>query len=198
MSYITSTQTLSFARKPHPKEEVCGDDGAAWDDPDHTWLVISDGLGHGAGAAKATEAALSWITANYSNNLEATVRGCDKAIRHTRGVSLNIARINRSTKATDYVSVGANLGWKVQRSGIQRFAGDSGVVGSGVRNLKTTRVDLDGAGYLVLASDGLNTTSDVSALYHSTFDGDVSLAEACLERWTTGKDDSSIFVYRFT
>lgn len=198
MSLITSSQTIYFARKPHPKETVCGDDGAAWDDADNTWIVISDGLGHGKGAAEATDAALVWLTSNYTNDLEATIRGCDRAIRHTRGVSLNIARISRSSQTATYASVGANLGWKLRRSENQRLVGDSDVVGAGISNIRLSTVNLDGAGFLILASDGLSTSSDVAEIYNSSFETGSNLAESCLNRWDTGRDDSSILMYRFT
>lgn len=116
MSFLTSSQTFYFTRKPHPKEQVCGDDGAVWDDADNTWLVISDGLGHGEGAAEASEAALSWITSNHSQYIETTIKGCDRAIRHTRGVSLNIAKIDRTNHEVSYASIGANLGWKYSKA----------------------------------------------------------------------------------
>ena len=197
MNFLTSSQKYYFARKPHPKEEVCGDDGAAWDESNITWLVVSDGLGHGQGAANATEAALKWITEHHTVDVEATVRSCDRAIRHTRGVSLNLARIDRDSRQATYLSVGANLGWKVHATGIQRLVGSTGVVGSGITTIRTTNIDLRGDGFLVLASDGIGAYSDVSELYTSTHNGGRNLAESCLERWDTGTDDASILIYRF-
>ncbi len=196
MSFFTSSQKIQFARVPHPKETVCGDDGASWDDGQYTWLAISDGLGHGTGAAEATEAALSWITNRYTDDIEATVRGCDRAIRHTRGVSLNLVKIDRENETARYVSIGANLGWHVQRADARRLASGSGVVGSGVSKLFTVDVDLTGTGYLVLASDGLSTTSDISQFFFSSIDGNKTMAEALLDRWNTGTDDASVLVYR--
>ena len=197
MNFLTSSQQISFARKPYPGEVVCGDDGAAWDDSNNTWLVISDGLGHGQGAADATEAALKWITKNYTSDLEATVKGCDRAIRHTRGVSLNLAKIDRELRIVTYASIGANLAWKVQSNERNRLVGGTGVVGGGIREVRTQKFDLVGSGYLILASDGLNGTSDVSELYSSSFDRGSSMAELFLERWHTGTDDASILIYRF-
>ena len=71
------------------------------------------------------------------------------------------------------------------------------MVGSGVNRVRISTFDLDGSGYLVLASDGLGISSDVSELYNSSFERGGTLAEACLERWNTGKDDASILIYRF-
>ena len=198
MSYLTSAQNVQFARVPHPKETVCGDDGAAWDDGQFTWLAISDGLGHGTGAATASKAALDWISQNYVDDIEATIRACDRAIRHTRGISLNIIKVDRENRTAKYPSVGANLGWKVQRKGTSRLVSNTGVVGNGVSKLQIFDVILDGAGYLVLASDGLSNSSDVSQLYNSWNSENQTSAEAILTRWNTGTDDASVLVYRFT
>lgn len=198
MSYLTSSQNVQFARAPHPKETICGDDGAAWDDGQYTWLAISDGLGHGSGAATASEAALNWITNHHVDDMAATVRACDRAIRHTRGISLNLVKVDRENRTAKYLSIGANLGWKVQRKGARRLVGNAGVVGNGVSKLQIYDVNLDGAGFLVLASDGLRNSSDVSELYTSWTSENQTTAEALLARWNTGNDDASVLVYRFT
>ncbi len=197
MSFITSAQNVQFARTPHPKETICGDDGAPWDDGQYTWLVVSDGLGHGSGAAEASEAALSWITNSNPTDIEATVRGCDRAIRHTRGVSLNLMKIDREQSTATYLSIGANLGWKVQRSGTRRLASGTGVVGGGVSKLHSVEVDLEGVGFLVMASDGLSNRSEMSQIYTSSFETNGTIADSILSKWNTGNDDASVLVYRF-
>ena len=198
MSYLTSSQNVQFARTPHPKETVCGGDGASWDDGQYTWLAVSDGLGHGTGAAAASEAALDWITNRHVDDIETTIRACDRAIRHTRGISLNLIKIDRENRTAKYLSIGANLGWKVQRNGARRLVGNAGVVGNGVSKLQIFDVNLDGEGFLVLASDGLSNSSDLSQLYSSTSDENQTTAEAVLNRWNTGTDDASVLLYRFT
>ncbi len=198
MSYLTSAQNVQVARVPHPKETVCGDDGAAWDDGQYTWLAVSDGLGHGPGAATASKAALDWICENYVDDIEATIRACDRAIRHTRGISLNLIKVDRENRTAKYLSIGANLGWKVQRKGARRLVGNTGVVGNGVSKLQIFDVNLDGAGFLVLASDGLSNSSDISQLYDTSSSENQTSAEAILTRWNTGTDDASVLVYRFT
>jgi serine/threonine protein phosphatase PrpC len=197
VSFITSSENVQFARTPHPKETVCGDDGAAWDDRQYTWLVVSDGLGHGPGAAEASQAALEWIINNHTEDIDATLRGCDRAIRHTRGISLNLVKIDRDNHTAKYVSIGANLGWKVQRSGTRRLAGGPGVVGSGISKFYTLDIPLEGSGFLILASDGINKSSDVSQLYTAPSSGDRSIAESIIDEWNTGTDDASVMVYRF-
>ena len=197
MRFVTTSQPVQFARVPHPKEKVCGDDGAAWDDGGNTWLAISDGLGHGPGAATATQTALEWITQHHTDDVEATVRGCDRAIRHTRGISLNMVKIDRKMRTARYLSIGANLGWDVQRSSTRRLASTAGIVGNGVSKINAFDFELGDAGFLILASDGLSTTSDVSRLYSSTFNGNQTIAESLLDRWSTGTDDASVLVYRY-
>jgi len=109
--------------------------------------------------------------------MESTIRACDRAIRHTRGISLNLVKVDRENRTAKYLSIGANLGWKVQRSGSRRFVGNAGVVGSGISKLQTFDLDLDGAGFLILASDGLSTSSDVTQVYDTPTNGNQTIAE---------------------
>jgi serine/threonine protein phosphatase PrpC len=198
VSYLTSSQNVQFARTPHPKETVCGDDGAAWDDGQYTWLAVSDGLGHGTGAAAASKAALDWITNRHVDDIEATIRACDRAIRHARGISLILLKIDRENQTAKYLSIEAILGWKIQRNGARRLVGNAGVVGNGVSKFQIFDVSLSGAGFLVLASDGLSNTSDLSQLYNSTSGKNQTTSEALLDQWNTGTDDASVLLYRFT
>lgn len=87
-------------------EPHCGDQAGYWESDGKTVLCIIDGLGHGEGGEHATLAALDFVGHHHHEPLLDVFATCDKGLRHTRGVAMGIAVIDRAAEMLTYAGIG--------------------------------------------------------------------------------------------
>lgn len=73
---------------------------------DRALVAVVDGLGHGPEAALAAETILDALAAHRDSELEALVKLCHEAARHTRGAALGVARVDCPAARVRFVGVG--------------------------------------------------------------------------------------------
>jgi len=91
----------SFLNDPH-----CGDQAGHWQTGPKTTLCVADGIGHGEDAERAARAAMDYVAEHLEDPLPALFAGCDRAIRHTRGVAMGVAVIDKEAGTLTYAGVG--------------------------------------------------------------------------------------------
>jgi serine phosphatase RsbU (regulator of sigma subunit) len=189
---------IAAASRPYPGETVNGDGWAAhWHDG-VCRLVVIDGLGHGAGAAMATAAALRVLEASPTLDPVEAIRRCHGALAGTRGAAISVARIDLVSSKIVYAGVGnveARL-WTPARQ--QRLIAYRGIVGSASPTVRPFEIALPSASWLfVMHSDGVSTRLDVeAALAPPEVREPQALADAFLTRWARTSDDATVLLAR--
>ncbi|AXE83830.1 SpoIIE family protein phosphatase [Streptomyces sp. Go-475] len=119
-------------------------------------LMLADGLGHGAKAATASDAAVDELRRSAHLPPEQILRHLDRALRSTRGAAVAVAQLDTDTSRLGFAGVG-NVGARMRTGNSwQPLVSHPGIVGAHfparvpVQHLVWSRDSL-----LVLHSDGL-------------------------------------------
>jgi anti-sigma regulatory factor (Ser/Thr protein kinase) len=181
---------------PYPGEHVSGDAWALEMTADRTVIFMSDGLGHGAAAAAASEVAVAifrqWIGLRPPEILQHVHEG----LRATRGAAVAVTEIDRRRGVLHFAGVGNIAGTVLAEGRTWSLVSHHGTAGHDVRRIQEFSYPWPRDATLVLHSDGLTS--------HWTFDRHPGLAArhpmlvaGILYRdFRRGRDDTSVVVLR--
>ncbi|MFQ6008396.1 MAG: SpoIIE family protein phosphatase [Candidatus Zixiibacteriota bacterium] len=180
----------SPAKHPH-----CGDQAGWWEKRGRVTLCIIDALGHGLGARQVAEKALACVARHHSEPLPDIFAYCDRELHHTRGAAMAVATINDADRTLTYAGVG-NIRAVVIGRKMTRLLSTYGIVGAGCDNLSIQTVSLKSGDLVILCTDGIDQSFDISA-YSDALKKDVNrLARQILSDWRRENDDAAVIVYR--
>lgn len=173
----------------------CGDRSAYWANGAKMTVCIVDGLGHGEGAAKAADAAVNYVGAHVDEPLQDIFAGCNRAITDTRGVAMAIAVVDTDQQQLTYAGIGNTRG---QIYGKQKklLRSDYGIVGGGFRKLSPGCPAYSPGDIIVLWTDGIPESIDLSGYGHDMLDDPQLLADQIIEDYALGTDDAGVLVFR--
>ncbi len=178
-------------------EPHCGDEAGYWESAGKTVLCIIDGLGHGEHAEQAAQAALDFVGKHQHEPLIKVFAACDKALLNTRGVAMGIAVIDQEAEMLTYAGIG-NTRAMIFGNGKRNInlSSDYGIVGAGYRRLASESVPLAVGDLVLLYTDGLPETIDLSA-YNDVIKSDLErLAESILQDHRRETDDAGILIFK--
>ncbi|HUP31183.1 MAG TPA: ATP-binding protein [Usitatibacter sp.] len=183
---------------PKEGESACGDAWAMEPHVDGVTFVVSDGLGHGIEASRASALA---VEALRSHPEYSAIRMLDLAhgrLRHTRGAALGVIRHERSRGEVVFAGVG-NISVTVIEGETRRaMVSHNGIVGHNMARSEEYRYPWPRGSLLVAHSDGLESRWDLAA-----FPGIVShhasiIAATLYASHTRKRDDVVVMVARET
>jgi hypothetical protein len=186
------------AGEPLAGEERSGD-LAVFEPFDGGALVAAiDGLGHGAAAADAAEAAAVQFRLHCAEPPEEMLRHCHKALRHTRGVVATMAWFDFDGGLT-WTGIGNVEGRLVRADREQGDTDDSptlfgGVLGWSLPAVRLVRTSLAPGDCVVMATDG------VAADFGSSLLPNVPAPEQArrvLASHSRGSDDALVVAVRY-
>src|SRR5690625_816475 len=90
----TTCLEWSAIRYPKKGETVCGDLFQVRGHQDRVLVAVTDGLGHGREALKASVAAMKAASIFSSHSLITIARHCHEQLRSTRGVVMNLGLVD--------------------------------------------------------------------------------------------------------
>ena len=177
--------------------EVCGDGWAVAELDRAVAVTVVDGLGHGAKASLATDAALAAFATNPAD-LDGLVVRANDAMRHTRGAALTACLIDRDRRELRYFGVGNVNGRVVSGSGGRSLLCSSGTLGLKVVPPKAKLVTCPWPtdGVPVIWTDGLSSRLQL-ATTPELLEHDPGLVAAALHRdFARERDDATVVVVR--
>ncbi len=158
-------------------------------------LLIADGLGHGEEAECAAKAAIGYVAQQLGEPLRHVFAGCDRAIRHTRGVAMGIAVVDLNAETLTFAGIG-NTRMRVFGEHHRQLCCNFGIVGGGYQALVPEKVPFGSDDVAVLYTDGLPEQLDHFGHGDFIHEDVQGLAEALLRDWAHGKDDAGVLVFR--
>jgi anti-sigma regulatory factor (Ser/Thr protein kinase) len=178
-------------------DEACGDGWAVAEADGATTVAVMDGLGHGAYASAATDAAVAALAEDPAD-LEGYLARANTAMRGTRGAAIALCRLEPGGGELRFVSVGNIRAGLVDDGGqhtLTASRGSVGVLATPPSAKITHQTWLPGA-TLVLWTDGLDRYIDLAAAA-PLFSHDPAVAAAALYRdHNTDRDDATVVVVR--
>jgi anti-sigma regulatory factor (Ser/Thr protein kinase) len=189
---------LGVVRVAAPGEQLCGDDWATVDRDGLSFILMVDGLGHGAPAALAAEESVRIFQGHRSREPADIVESTHRAIRGTRGAALAIARLDLANGQLRYAGVGNICGVVVDRKTGETMSmvSHNGTVGYAIRKIQSYDYSWTDNSLLLMHSDGLGTHWNLDR-YPGIWQRHPSLVAGLLYRdHKRGRDDVTVLVAR--
>lgn len=147
---------------PLPSETVCGDAWGIAVAPTLATIVVADGLGHGADAAVASEAATASITQFPDAPPATALHDIHLALRATRGAAVAVARLDMMSEQIQFAGIG-NIAASVFTDGTRyQMVSHNGIAGSNMRKVQEFPGTWNADSTLIMCSDGLGTRWDLN------------------------------------
>lgn len=148
--------------RPLPGESVSGDAAVVSTSDERALVAAVDGLGHGAEAAHAAEAAAAILGEFPDEPVESLVGRCHAALAGTRGAAISLASFSRDAGTMTWLGVG-NVEGRLLRprdSGLpssESLMLPGGLVGDELPRLAPSTLDVQLGDTLIFATDGLES-----------------------------------------
>jgi phosphoserine phosphatase RsbX len=193
---LASRLDCGVAARPLPGETVSGDRHVVRPmSGGGTLLAVIDGLGHGAEAAQAADAAAAVLEARADEELIALMRRCHAALTATRGAAMSLVALSAATDTATWLGVG-NVEAVVVRpdGGSSHLLMRGGIVGfQHLPPLRTSIVPIGPTDTLVMVTDGI-AEGFLAALKPD--DPPQRAADRILARYAKNSDDALVLVAR--
>jgi anti-sigma regulatory factor (Ser/Thr protein kinase) len=178
-----------------PGENVSGDGWSAWVNDGVASVMVADGLGHGPGAAEASDVAVATFVAARSGPRD-TLERAHQAMRSTRGAAMAVASLDSAANTISFAGVGNIAGRLISGVEDRSLLSQHGTVGLQMRRVVDVAYPWPEHSLFVLHSDGIASRwslAEAGALLQC----DPALVAAWLIRdHTRGKDDATVVVIR--
>jgi anti-sigma regulatory factor (Ser/Thr protein kinase) len=143
--------------QPFPGETECGDAWAVRASGRSAQVLVADGLGHGAVAARAAQAAVAEFVARDHATPERAVQAVHGALRSTRGAAVAVAAVDLAGGTLRFAGVG-NVAGSLESGGNPRgLVSHNGIAGHEARKIQEFMLPWERPALLVLHSDGLTS-----------------------------------------
>ena len=180
---------------PIPGEVVSGDGWKVLPGPPPR-IVVVDGLGHGAAAAEATEAALTVADKNPTAPLADLLSRMHEALRATRGAVAAIAEVDLRRGLVRFAGVGNIMGAVWSTAKTANMVSMNGTLGHAMPRVSEFSYPWPEQGLLVMHSDGISGRWSLDD-YPGLAARDPSVVAGVIHRdFSRGRDDATIVVVR--
>jgi hypothetical protein len=124
--------------------------------------MVSDGLGHGPLAARASTEALRAFRESEQESPLALLRELHTRMSATRGAATAIGHVDLAARRLTYTGIGNIAGRLVGAGRPQGMVSMPGIVGHNIRNARELVYELDDDSWVVMHSDGLTDKWNVA------------------------------------
>lgn len=176
-------------------ESHCGDQGAIWNKNDKDILCLVDGLGHGKEAEAAAMAALKYVGNHLGGPMEKLFRGCDLAVRGTRGVAMGMVIVDLIEDSLTFAGAG-NIHGLVYGESRWRLTSDTGIIGGGFKSLAPETRPFHPGDTVMMFTDGIKSSVSPDKSVSEFGDDPPALAAQILADWSGGQDDCGVLIYQ--
>jgi anti-sigma regulatory factor (Ser/Thr protein kinase)/serine/threonine protein phosphatase PrpC len=182
--------------RPRPGEELNGDAYFVSEHDGELLLAVVDGLGHGHGANEAANAAVETLEQWRGEPLQELVWGVHESLRATRGAVMGAVVIDTSRGSYTYAGVGNVEVRLLGASDPGRPVPTNGTLGARLANVRVWPHRLSEGTTLVLASDGISATWDITSYPGLAAKSPQMLAGVILRDFARNSDDATVLVYK--
>lgn len=193
---LPSEIDIGVVRDTYPGETVSGDDWAFKASARGPTLLVVDGSGHGAPAARAAEIATKIFADHPDEDCVSLVERMHRGLAPTRGAALAVARVDATAKCIRFVGVGNIAGLLMTGLDTRQMVSHNGTAGHVAPRIREFTYPFDGIPGVIMHSDGLSNRWRI-ADYPGLAACHPSLIAAIIFRdFRRGRDDATIAVMR--
>ena len=164
-------------------------------------IAVVDGLGHGAEAAAAAQAAVAVLEEHVNEPVISLLKQCHEALRSTRGVAMSLASVNSKFSTLTWLGVGNVEGVLLRADKAAVPAQENvmlfpGVAGHLLPSLRAEVTPFNPGDLLIFFTDGIRRDflSEPPIPGHSP----QRIADRICARYSKGTDDALVLVARYS
>lgn len=188
---MLTVQVASASRATVGQSE-CGDQLGVFAHGARTTIVLADGLGHGAEAARAARCAVARVGERAELALSALMRDLHASLAQTRGAAIALVRVDAALGVLEHVAVG-NVELTALARDAVRPVTSPGIVGSRMRKVLETSHRVFAGDLVVLHTDGISSQLALEGLRRLA---PQAIADAILREHGKPRDDAACIVIR--
>ena len=177
-------------------ERVSGDAWCVRRSPQGYSILTVDGLGHGARAAEAAQAAVESFLRRPEPSPVANVEQIHGALRATRGAAGAVAQIDLEYRQVRFSGIGNIAASVVDECSERNLVSMNGILGHEIRRLREFTYPWPPGATLLVHSDGLATKTNISDYPGLLNKPSVLIAGVLYRDYTRGRDDVTVVVAR--
>lgn len=181
---------------PKVGEPVSGDAWALEQERDRAVLLVTDGLGHGSGAAEASREAVRVFRERWAEPPAALIERIHEALRGTRGAAVAVAEINVGRGEVRFAGVGNIAAAILTGNESRSMVSHNGTAGAEVRKVQEFSYAWQTGSLLVMHSDGINTRWSMESYPGLTTRHPALVAGVLYRDFCRGRDDATVAVVR--
>jgi anti-sigma regulatory factor (Ser/Thr protein kinase) len=181
---------------PYPGESVSGDAWAVSSTAERTVVFVSDGLGHGASAAAASEAGVAIFRQRSALHPAKILGDVHDGLRATRGAAVAVAEIDTRRCVVRFAGIG-NIGGTILATGkTSSLVSHHGTAGHDARRIQEFEYRWPAQATLVLHSDGLASHWTLDRYPGLAIRHPMLVAGILYRDFRRGRDDTTVVVLR--
>lgn len=192
----TGTLETGVVHLPKAGEEVCGDGWGVEQHDGRSLVLVTDGLGHGLGAAEAAREAGRIFRANLRLGPVAMIQTIHAALRSTRGAAVAVVEIDSPTQTLRFAGVGNICGTIFAAGASRSTVSHNGTVGHEVRKVQEFSYPFPPDALLVLHSDGMSSHWRLEQYPGLALRHPAMVAGVLFRDFKRGRDDVTVVVLR--
>jgi anti-sigma regulatory factor (Ser/Thr protein kinase) len=181
---------------PYPGERVCGDGWFCHREEDRTVILLTDGLGHGWGAAEAAQEAVAAFQKNVHLQPADLLGTIHDALRKTRGAVAGIAEIQPVRRKVTFSGIGNISAVLINGGSSKNMVSHNGTLGATVSRIQEFQFDWNSGATLVMHSDGVQTRWDLGSYAGLGAKHPAVIGGALLRDFRRHRDDASVVVIK--
>ena len=193
---VDADEPAAGMTRPIEGETECGDAYAVRRTGRGLLLLVSDGLGHGPLAARASTEALRAFRESEQESPLLLLRELHTRMSATRGAATAIAHVDLAAGRLTYAGIGNIAGRLVGAGRPQGLVSMPGIVGQNIRNVREMTYALDADSWVVMHSDGLTDKWDVADYPGLLACSPLVVGATLLRDAAVRRDDAGVLVCR--
>jgi anti-sigma regulatory factor (Ser/Thr protein kinase) len=179
---------------PLAGEEECGDAWAVVTDQNSVTMMVADGLGHGADAALASNAAVRTLQQLPTMQPGPLIGAIHDALKITRGAAAAVGRFDLATGNIRFAGVGNINASIIDNDTRKQLVSHNGIVGHNMRKVQEFSQPWPHDAVYIMCSDGIGTQWDIHAYPGLIFCHPTLIAAVIYRDFARGRDDATVLV----
>lgn len=181
---------------PIANEEACGDAWGIEQDRRTATVVVADGLGHGPGAAAASDAAVGVLRQDATLAPARLIQAMHEALRPTRGAAAAVMKLDADAGMLCFAGIGNITACVIDGDANHQMVSHNGIVGHNLRKVQEFSAPWPVGALCIFCSDGIGTQWNMAA-YPGLLGCHPALIAGVLYRdFMRLRDDATVLVVR--
>jgi hypothetical protein len=179
--------------RPFLGERVTGDAVLTLSRDHFTYLVVIDGIGHGQKAHEISTSIKSYIKRNLIPIPSELIKNTHNYMKGSEGAVIGVSIIDHKASTLSFGGLG-NISCKVISIKKNVMVSADGLLGVRFRSIKNSKVTLKNKDLIVMHSDGVSSTSEMSDLLEVNSLSSRLLAKKIVLAFGSDFDDASCII----